>query len=137
KGTNTGIFAVGGWANGEGARARTFGSLLLGEQREDGLLDYRGRVGTGFDDAMLRDLRTTLDELQTDRNPFAGEVPDRRNVHWTDPEIDVVVEFAERTAAGQLRAPVYQGLAHASPARPAEAPAANVAAVLRQLDALG
>lgn len=133
KGTNTGIFAVGGWANGEGARARTFGALLLGEPRPDGLLDYRGRVGTGFDDATLRDLRASLDELKSDENPFAGEVPDRRNVHWVDPQMDVVVEFAERTSAGQLRAPVYQGLAHATTA---EASGGDAEAVLVQLETL-
>lgn len=39
---------VGGWRPGQGRRAETVGSLLLGVGDGEGRLHYIGRVGTGF-----------------------------------------------------------------------------------------
>lgn len=46
---------VGGWKPGEGRRANTIGSLLVGVY-ENRRLRYAGHVGTGFTEAMLADL---------------------------------------------------------------------------------
>jgi bifunctional non-homologous end joining protein LigD len=52
-------FAVVGYTPAKGSRL-TFGSLLLARPDADGGWTYVGRVGTGFTDAMLRDLGKTL-----------------------------------------------------------------------------
>ena len=46
---------IGGWKPGAGRRAGMIGALLLGIPSQNSL-DYVGKVGTGFTDAMLRDL---------------------------------------------------------------------------------
>ncbi|MET0616240.1 MAG: non-homologous end-joining DNA ligase, partial [Luteibacter sp.] len=52
-------FAVVGYTPAKGSRL-SFGSLLLARPDADGGWTYVGRVGTGFTDAMLRDLGKTL-----------------------------------------------------------------------------
>lgn len=74
---------IGGWLPGEGRRAGTIGSLLLGVPDADGLR-YVGKVGTGFTDAMLRDLQHRL--TPAGRSPFT-ETPGERNVRWVTPRL--------------------------------------------------
>ncbi len=109
---------VGGWLPGAGARAPTFGALLLGyhdppasDAAPAGPLRFAGRVGTGFRDALLRDLRARLDRLATEQCPFEPPPPRPvlRLAHWVRPEIVVEVEHAEWTADGVLRHPSYLG----------------------------
>ena len=69
KATQSQELVVGGYTPGSGARAGSFGALLVGYRDDEGLR-YAGRVGTGFDDAMLDDLRRALDGLATDDSPF-------------------------------------------------------------------
>ena len=152
KARRTEDFVVGGHHSGEGARAGTFGALLLGT-RDDGddALRYVGRVGTGFDDAMLRELRARLDAIETDANPFAAEPPDAERVTFVRPELVAEVAYANETREGILRAPSFLRLRPDKPpsevrriasvappasARTAAAPtdAEVIAAVVEQLD---
>lgn len=124
-----GRFVVGGFTLPAGSRAG-FGALLLGdaeggEPATAGGLHYTGRVGTGFSDAALRDIRARLDALATDESPFAepprGRMPE---VRWVRPELVAEVKFAEWTAEGHLRHPSFVQLVEAPPAEPpAPAPA--------------
>ncbi|HEX9914029.1 MAG TPA: hypothetical protein VGB32_03840, partial [Candidatus Bathyarchaeia archaeon] len=52
-----------GFTPGEGIRSDTFGALLLGLY-DDGRPVYVGRVGTGFADADLKGIRSTLDGMR-------------------------------------------------------------------------
>ena len=106
---------VGGYLPGEGGRASTFGSLLLGLVDDDGLR-YIGSVGTGFTSATLAAIRSALDELTTDRSPFppGPEVPPR--ARFIEPSLVAVVEFKEWTRAGKLRAPSFKGFTDDDPA---------------------
>ena len=54
---------IGGWNQGEGGRAHTIGSLLLGVYDND-RLRYAGNVGTGFTEAMLTGLLRQLAPLR-------------------------------------------------------------------------
>lgn len=114
--TRTQEVVVAGIRPGQGGRAHTFGSLLLGIPGEDGLR-YAGRVGTGFSDRELRALQERLAPLATDRNPLVG-VPaaDTRGVQWVRPELVAEVEFGEFTPTGILRHSRWRGL------RPDKAP---------------
>ena len=53
----------GRWKPGEGRRADTIGSLLLGINDDAGRLRYVGHVGTGFTDDMLAELSEQLAPL--------------------------------------------------------------------------
>jgi bifunctional non-homologous end joining protein LigD len=100
---------VAGWRTGNGRRADTVGSLLLGVN-QDGGLRYVGRVGTGFDDRELEELRRVLDRQKRKTSPLT-DVPkaDARDVHWVRPTLVGEVEFAEWTSAGRLRQPRWRG----------------------------
>ncbi len=109
KHTQTQEVVVAGWRPGTGVRSSTLGSLLLGVP-VDGELRYVGRVGTGFSDADLRDIRRRLDRLARSTNPLTG-VPtaDARDANWVTPKLVGEVQFAERTSDGRLRQPAWRG----------------------------
>jgi len=108
--TRTQEVVLAGIRPGQGGRAQTFGSLLLGIPGADGL-QYAGRVGTGFSDSTLRSLMRTLEPLRTTENPLVG-VPalDARGVQWLRPELVGEVEFGEFTPGGILRHSRWRGL---------------------------
>lgn len=103
---------IGGWRPGEGRRAGTFGSLLLGLPEPEGGLRYVGQVGTGFTDAMLEDLSVRLADAERETSPFTTQLPrDRaREAHWVRPELVGEVVFKAWTDDGRLRAPSWRGL---------------------------
>jgi bifunctional non-homologous end joining protein LigD len=103
---------IGGWSVGEGNRARSFGSLLVGVYDEAGRLGYAGRVGSGFDDAALRRLRSQLDPIERPTSPFDQEVPREyaRHAHWVAPDLVGEAEFRRWTSDGRLWHPVWRGL---------------------------
>jgi bifunctional non-homologous end joining protein LigD len=102
-------FVIGGWTDPKGSRTG-LGSLLLGVHDADGTLVYAGKVGTGFDDRSLRELRTKLKGLATSRRPFGCPVPAERQAHWVKPRLIAEVTFSEWTQGGHLRHPVFHGL---------------------------
>jgi bifunctional non-homologous end joining protein LigD len=99
---------IGGWTPGKGRRAGEIGALLVGVT-EAGGLRYAGRVGTGFSDADLRDLRRRLEPLARSTSPFAGRQPPRGSA-YCEPQLVCEVEFTEWTREGMLRHPSYKGL---------------------------
>ena len=100
-----------GWNQGEGRRAHTIGSLLLGVYDND-RLRYAGNVGTGFTEATLAGLLRQLGPLQRDTSPFGTPVPPRyaRGAHWVEPRLVGEVAFTEWTADGSMRHPSWRGL---------------------------
>ncbi|MFF5991420.1 non-homologous end-joining DNA ligase [Prauserella flavalba] len=106
-------FVVGGYTDPSGSRAG-FGSLLVGYYA-DGGLRYAGKVGAGYNDATLRDLRRRFETLGRAKSPFAGPVREP-NSHWLEPELVVQVKFTEWTGDGRLRHPRFTGLRNDKPA---------------------
>ena len=98
----TGDFFVGGFTDPQGAR-RGFGALLVGQFQDEDFV-FAGKVGTGFDTAMLMDLRARLAALEIAASPFtrAKGLPRVRS-HWVTPQIAVRVAFIEWTVHGKLR----------------------------------
>jgi len=101
----TGDFAVVGYTRPEGSRTG-FKALHLAVL-EGGRLAYRGRVGSGFDEARLREIRERLEPLEREAPPFAGEAPSGPEQVWVDPELVVEVRYTEVSPAGHLRHPVF------------------------------
>jgi len=120
KGTTTDDFVVGGYTEGQGERAGTFGALLVGTWEKDGRLRYRANVGTGFDHRLLDDLLQRLEALKTDKCPFGERPPLKSPATWVRPELVVEVKFVERTPDGSLRAPVFMGLRDDKPPEQAQ-----------------
>ena len=106
KRTQSEEFVVGGYMEGAGARSGTFGSLVLGRYEEN-RLTYSGRVGTGFDEKTLGDLRRLLDGLEAAEPPFTVPVDGAIGVTWTRPVLVVEVSFTQWTQEGRLRSPVF------------------------------
>lgn len=101
---------VGGWRPGQGRRAGTIGSLLVGVPDDEGRLVYVGHVGTGFRDQDLRDLQRSLTPRTT--SPFEGALPREvtRDAHWVEPDLVGEVAYAVWTAEGRLRHPSWRGV---------------------------
>ena len=98
----TGEFVVGGFTDPQGARVG-LGALLVG-RHQDGEFVFAGRVGTGFDTALLLELRRRLDALEIPAPPFTKAVGlPRLRAHWVTPLIVVHVAFLEWTDRGKLR----------------------------------
>jgi bifunctional non-homologous end joining protein LigD len=100
---------VGGFLAGDGNRIGTFGSLLLGVEK-DGELHFIGSVGSGFDDATLRGIALRLRGLARSTSPFTGPVDVPGIKSWVEPVLVARVEYREWTPYGRLRAPVFKGL---------------------------
>jgi bifunctional non-homologous end joining protein LigD len=113
-------FVICGWTKGQGRRAGTFGSLVLGVREGK---DYRwvGNVGTGFTERTIDEVLTKLRPLERETSPFAV-VPKMAKVRkgdvvWVEPKLVCEVAFLEWTHDGHLRAPSFQGLRDDKPAR--------------------
>ena len=102
-------FVIGGYRKSD-KKARPFASLLLGEF-EDGKLHYRGRVGTGFDEATMDELSAAMTRLERKTSAFQGLPADaRRGAVWLTPKLVAEIAYTERTPDGLLRHPSFQGL---------------------------
>lgn len=102
-------FVIGGFTDPQ--RGRTgFGALLVGYFDSKGWFRFAGRVGTGFSDALLRELTARLKSIEIGEPAFqlAADLP-AAGAHWTRPEIVIEVSFTEWTRTGRLRHPVFLG----------------------------
>lgn len=100
-------FIVLGYTAGEGARASTFGALVLGYY-EDGEVRYAGKVGTGFDDDCLRMLISEMEPIEAIGCPYAGMPRDvLAETTWLFPKLVVQTAFQKWTEDGMLWHPSY------------------------------
>lgn len=101
--------AIVGWIRMAGTRDQV-GALLLGVVVE-GKFVYAGRVGTGFDDRMRRDLarRLSADEVAEARVEGAPRTKDARYC-WVEPKLACECAFTEWTRSGSMRQPRLLGL---------------------------
>ena len=97
---------------------------------KNGKLWFAGKVGTGFNEALLEQLHVLLDQLSQPDCPFAN-LPEKkagrygagvtrtemRRCHWVKPKIVCQVKFSEWTRDGKLRQPVFLGLREDKKAR--------------------
>ena len=101
-----------GWQPGQGRRANTIGSLLLGiYQRRTGCAMPATSV-PGSPRRCSPDLMQQLAPLQRETSPFGTPVPPRyaRGAHWLEPRLVGEVAFTEWTADQSMRHPSWRGL---------------------------
>lgn len=87
---------------------RPFASLLLASHEGDALR-YKGRVGTGFSDAVMEDVARAMTPRKT---PPCDDVSDdiARDAKWVRADLVAEVEFAEFTGEGYVRHASFLGL---------------------------
>lgn len=114
-------FVIGGFTPPQRSR-EFFGAILVGYYQRGKLL-YAGKVGTGFNRALLGSLHATFQKLRRPECPFANLPMERkprfgrgmtrgemREVTWLKPTLVAQIKFAEWTNDGLLRQPVFLGL---------------------------
>ena len=102
-------FVVGGFTDPQGARVG-LGALLVGYHDGRDLV-FAGKIGTGFDTALLIDLRRRLDAIEVAQSPFTRAVGlPRLRAHWVRPTLVVQISFLEWTANDKLRHPRLIGV---------------------------
>jgi DNA ligase D-like protein (predicted ligase) len=101
-------FVIAGYTDPMGQR-EGIGALLVGVY-ERGKLKYAGKVGTGFDTKMLRDLEKKLSAMERMTTLFIADSLPKTRVHWVEPKLVAQVAFTEWTAGGKLRHPRFLGL---------------------------
>jgi len=107
---------VGGFTDPQRSRVG-LGALLVGYFEGKDFV-FAGKVGTGFTDVLLRELRARFDRIEQPTSPFtkANGLP-RIRAHWVKPEVVVQVAFTEWTVHGKLRHPRLLGLREDKAAR--------------------
>ncbi len=97
-------FTIGGFTDPQGQRVG-LGALLVGHYDGKEFV-FAGKIGTGFDNQLLLELRAKLNQLEIQKAPFTKAVGlPRLRAHWVRPEIVVKVGFIEWTVHGKLRHP--------------------------------
>jgi bifunctional non-homologous end joining protein LigD len=100
-------FVIVGWLPSD--KKRGFRSLLLGVNGPDGYV-YAGKVGTGFDQALMDELRQKLDALAAETPTVEAPKAAVRGARWVEPKLVAEVAFAETTPDGVLRHSSFIGL---------------------------
>jgi bifunctional non-homologous end joining protein LigD len=107
-------FVIVGWS--ESNKRRGFRSLLLAT-RDGRKLTYAGKVGTGFNGALIEDLMERMEPLATDKAAVEVPGPDRKGAHWITPKLVAEIAFTEFTSDGVLRHPSFIALREDKPAK--------------------
>jgi bifunctional non-homologous end joining protein LigD len=108
-------FVIGGYSAPGGSRTG-FGALLVGSYDQQGKLHFTGKVGTGFDENLLRTLTRRLAALKRPVSAFV-DPPREKGVQWVRPSLVAEVAYAERTKDGVLRQASFMGLREDLPAK--------------------
>ena len=114
-------FVIGGYTEPAGSR-KHFGALLVGVH-EGNQLKFAGKVGTGFNEKLLRTLHGIFKKVSRQECPFV-DLPEKRAgrygqgvtasemklCHWIEPKFVCQIKFEEWTRDYRLRQPVFLGL---------------------------
>jgi len=110
---------IGGYTINENTK-KPFSSLLLGVYNK-GILHYTGKVGTGFNDKIQKEMLAQFKPLVINKSPF-NIIPDvnqpsrfrpnppKATAVWLKPELVCEVAYAEITSDGVFRHPSFQGM---------------------------
>ena len=84
---------------------------------------FAANVGSGFNDALLRNLHARFKKIVRDSCPFVNlplsrgskwgqslTTSEMKRCHWLEPQIVCQVKFSEWTRDDRLRQPVFLGL---------------------------
>lgn len=103
---NTRECVILGYNPGKGERSITFGGLHIAERDGDTFL-YRGKVGTGFDEATIKDIFRQIKALKEIKKPISDKVMDEKISKWIEPKLIAEISYAMITKDRQFREPVF------------------------------
>jgi DNA ligase D-like protein (predicted ligase)/DNA ligase D-like protein (predicted polymerase)/DNA ligase D-like protein (predicted 3'-phosphoesterase) len=103
---NTRECVIIGYNTGIGNRSATFGGLHIAERDGDQLI-YRGKVGSGFDDEMLKSIMKQIGKIDEIKKPIPQKVPDEKTSKWIEPRLMAEVSFSSLTPDKMFREPVF------------------------------
>ncbi len=95
-----------GFTDGKGDRKGVFGSMHLIENLNDEWV-YRGRVGTGLDQAKLKVIYNKMKPFVTSIKPIKDKVDEELRTHWINAELYCEIQYASLTPNGTFREPVF------------------------------
>jgi bifunctional non-homologous end joining protein LigD len=110
---------IGGFTKNEGT-SKLFSALLVGFFEKDRFI-YAGKVGTGFNDNIQREMLKEFKKRLISKPPF-NETPDvnkpsrfrpnppHAEVFWLKPELVCEVSYAEMTSDGIMRHPSFEAM---------------------------
>jgi bifunctional non-homologous end joining protein LigD len=110
---------IGGFTRNDDS-SKPFSSLLVGVF-EGKKLVYTGKVGTGFNVKLQKEMLELFEPLITDKIPFTEEPdinkpsrfrpdPPHATATWLKPELICEVSFTEMTSDGVMRHPSFEGM---------------------------
>ncbi|MEJ2004386.1 MAG: non-homologous end-joining DNA ligase [Cyclobacteriaceae bacterium] len=107
----TDVFII-GYTKGKNERSKTFGALHIAEWVGDTLV-YRGKVGTGFSESLMKEIVKRLGKPQKKvpenlKNAPTSGVDDV----WLKPGLMAEVRYASLTRNGTFREPVFVNIKH-------------------------
>ena len=70
-------------------------------------LKYAGHTGSGFTEALLKEVYQKLAPLKTSISPFNEKIKTNMPVTWVKPKFICEVKFTEWTADGKMRHPIF------------------------------
>ena len=100
-------FVIGGFAEPKSSK-KNFGALLIGYYKGN-KLRYAGKVGAGFNNKLLIDLRKSFSKMARSQLPFHENISEKF-VNWINPNLIAEIEFSEWASAGKLRHPHFKDL---------------------------
>jgi bifunctional non-homologous end joining protein LigD len=113
-------FVIGGYSEPRGTRSH-FGALVVGYY-ENKKLKFAAKVGTGFNQKLLKSLHQKFQKLTRHDCPFVN-LPEKagrfgrgltaaemKRCTWLDPKLVCEIRFAEWTRDGHLRQPAFLGM---------------------------
>ncbi|WP_232538884.1 DNA ligase D [Chitinophaga tropicalis] len=117
---------IGGFTNNEDS-PKLFSALLVGVYRK-GKLEYTGKIGTGFNDKMQKEMLQQFRPLISKTSPFSGEIdvnkpsrfrpnPPHATVTWLKPQLVCEVSYTEITEDGVMRHSSFEGMRSDKPAK--------------------
>jgi len=110
---------IGGYTKNDDT-SKLFSALLVGVY-DNGRLHYTGKIGTGFNDKMQKEMMAKFKKLIIKSPPFT-ELPDinkpsrfrpnppHATATWLKPELVCEVSFTEMTTDGIMRHPSFEGM---------------------------
>jgi len=95
-----------GYSEGKGDRKKYFGALQIA-QLVDGNLEYRGKVGTGWDANMMKSIFGELQKIEIINKPINEKLMDEASTTWIESMLFCEIQYAQLTKNHIYREPVF------------------------------
>ena len=98
-----------GFTKGKGDRTGSFGSLHLAKI-DDGIYSYMGKVGTGYDQEMMKEIFAKLKELKEVKKSIKDKIDEESETIWIEEAYTIKIQYASMTNNGTYREPVFKAM---------------------------